>query len=179
MGIIYIISIVILLSSFILIKKTEKEINIVSFIGICIVALFCYNTFLSYILTFFLIPITLGLLAFINLAISTILILLILKVRKIQKYIFNKKDTIYVLMIALITLIVSYINFGIPLNIKYETSDPSVHYLTAVKFAESEALLPNIDPDEVYGTLNTRKTVSYVNSGLLMKSLCQDLKPME
>ena len=59
MEILYIASVIILLLSFILRKKSEKEIDIVSFICVSIVLLFCYNTFICYILTFFVIPIKL------------------------------------------------------------------------------------------------------------------------
>jgi len=153
--------------------------NIVSLVCISIVGLFCYNTFICYILTFFRIPITLLLLAIINIIITSFLSIKIFINKEIQKYIFNKIDILYILSIALIVIIISYVNFRLPLNVKYETSDPAVHYLTAVKFAESDALLPGAEPDEVYGQLAERKTVSYVNSGLLMKCFCKNLEPME
>ena len=179
MGILYLISVIMLLIAFILIKKTEKEIHIISFVSISIVALFCYNTFICYILTFFAIPITLLLLSIINIVIASLFSIKIIINKQIQKYIFNKIDILYILSIAIIVIVVSYINFGLPLNVKYETSDPAVHYLTAVKFAESDSLLPGAKPDEVYGQLAERKTVSYVNSGLLMKCFCKNLEPME
>lgn len=179
MGAIYTISVLALLITFILVKKTEKEINIISFFSISIVTLFCYNTFICYILTFFTIPITLLVLSLINIFFICLLLVHIIKVKEIQKYKFNKKDMIFVLLIAVISLIASYINFGFPFNINYETGDPSVHYLTAVMFAESDAILAGVDSDPVYGSFNTRKTVSYVNSGLIMKSVCDGLDFIE
>lgn len=179
MGIIYLISVLILLISFVLVKKTEKQIDIISFICISIVALLSYNTFICFVLTFFTIPVTLWGLALINLVLSIIFITLILKKRKIQKYSFKKIDLLYIFLIAIVILAVSYLNFGFPFDVNYETGDPSVHYLTSLKFAESEALLPNIKYDEVYGDLSTRKPASYVNSGLLMKCLSKDLNSIE
>lgn len=179
MEVIYLISVIIILVSFILVEKTKKPINILGFLGISIVGLFCYNTFVCYILTFFTIPVTLFSLSIINILISLLFIILIIRNKQIQKYIFNKVDLIYISLIAIVILIISYINFGIPFNIKYETSDPSVHYLTSVMFAESDALLAGVEDDAVYGSFNVRKTVSYVNSGLLMKCFCNDLKPMD
>lgn len=175
MGIIYLISVLILLVSFILKKKTDKEMHIISFICLSIVALFCYNTFVCYILTFFTIPITLWLLAIINIVISLPLIISIIRKREIQKFIFKKSDLIYVLIMAVVVLVLGYINWGFPFHVKYETSDPSVHYLTSVRFAENEAMMPGIEEqDFIYGSLDTRKPVSYVNSGLLMKVLSPD-----
>jgi len=179
MGITYLISIIVLLIAIILVKKTEKKINIVSFLSLSIVTLFCYNTFVCYILTFFKVSITLLTLTLINLIFIVILVVKILKDKKIQNYVLEKIDILYISLILVIVLVISYINFGFPFDIKYETGDPSVHYLTAVMFAESDALLAISEPDEVYGSFNVRKTVSYVNSGLLMKCFCPEFGPIE
>ena len=66
MGIVYFISVLALITAFILIKKTNKTLSIISFIGITIVTLFCYNAFVCYVLTFVKIPITLVSLSIIN-----------------------------------------------------------------------------------------------------------------
>lgn len=169
MGIIFILTEIFLILSFIFIRKTEEKIDIVNFSSLSIVLLFCYNTFICYILTFFTIPCKLWILSLINILITALLLIKILKNKKIQKFKFNKTDIVSITIIVIIVLIISYINFNIPFNVKYETSDPSVHYLTAVMFAENESLLAGAEGDYVYGSFNTRKTVSYVNSGLLMK----------
>lgn len=169
MGIIFILTEIFLILSFIFIRKTEEKIDIVNFSSLSIVLLFCYNTFICYVLTFFTIPCKLWILSLINILITALLLIKILKNKKIQKFKFNKTDIVSITIIVIIVLIISYINFNIPFNVKYETSDPSVHYLTAVMFAENESLLAGAEDDYVYGSFNTRKTVSYVNSGLLMK----------
>lgn len=168
MGMIYILSLIILMVSFILIKKTEKKLNILSFISITIGVMFCYNTFICYILTFFTIPVTLLNLSIINIALAGILIFFIVRKKQIQSYEIQKIDLLYIFLLGVAVLIVSYLNFGFPFNIKYETGDPSVHYLTSEMFAKSDSLLVT-DKDEVYASFTTRKTVSYVNSGLIMK----------
>ena len=168
MGIVYIISLISLMASFILIKKTQKKLNILSFIAITIGLMFCYNTLVCYILTFFTIPITLLGLSIINFIITIILLFFIIRKKQIQSYEIKKIDLLYISLLGIAVLIVAYLNFGFRFNIKYETGDPSVHYLTAEMFAESDSLLITQD-DEVYGDFSTRKTVSYVNTGLLMK----------
>lgn len=170
MGIIYAISLILLMISFILVKKTDKKLNILSFIAITIGTMFCYNTFICYVLTFFTIPVTLLNLTIINIVFAGILIFLILRKKQIQSYEIKKIDLLYIVLLGIAVLIVSYLNFGFPFNIKYETGDPSVHYLTAEMFAENDSLLVK-DRDEVYSSFTTRKTVSYVNSGLIMKCL--------
>lgn len=175
MGIIYLITLLILLISVILVKKSDNTINVISFICLGIIGIFCYNALTCYILTFFLIPIKLWLLSIINVIFIFIFIFKICRNKEIQKYSFNKIDIISVILIAIIVLIVSYLNFGTTFNVKYESSDASIHYISAIKFAESESLLASADGDPVYGKLTTMKIASYVNSGLLMKCICPNL----
>ena len=180
MGILYLISTIILLVSFILIKKTEHKIDIFSFVCTSTVLLFCYNTFVCYILTFFTIPIKLWILAIINLFFAILLSIPSIIKKEVQKYIFHKIDILYVVLIIIALLVVLYINFGFPFDVNYMSADSSLHYLTSVKFAESDALLPGIEEEDiVYGSQNTRKPVSYVNSGLLMKCFLRKLDIIE
>lgn len=201
-GIIYVVSTIILIVSFILMKKIGRKINIISTIGVTILLDLCYNAFVCYILTFFNIPNNLYVLSIINLIISGILFSKILKKknsnvnndnqtgnitnqtsykteeninkenrnvkrRNIQAYYIDKLDVFAVIVIFIITVTVGIINFGIPFNIKYESGDSSVHFLSSIKFMQEEKLLTD-SQDEAYD-FSVRKFASYVNSGLLMK----------
>ncbi len=64
----------------------------------------------------------------------------------------------------------TFLNFGIPFNIKYETGDASVHYLTSRMFTEEDRLLIKVD-DEIYGDFQGRKIGSYSNTGIIMECL--------
>ena len=178
MGIIYIISVLILMISFILIKKSTEKMDIVGFICMSIVLLFCYNTAVCYVLTFFTIPAKLWILAIINLIFSLALGIPIIKKKEVQEYTFNKRDIIYIGIIIIVVLAVAYINFGFPFDINYISGDPAMHYLTSIRFAEQETLMPNSVPDQIYGTMLERKPASYVNSGLLMRCLLKDIEPV-
>ena len=81
-------------------------------------------------------------------------------------------------IILVVTLIASYLNFGLPLNIKYETGDPSVHHITSVVFSQEEKLL-NFYKDDVYGVSQGRKIGSYVNSGIIMQCFENVLDEMD
>ena len=182
MQIIYLLSTILLITNFVIVRKTEKKLNFLSIMVLTIILFFCYNVFVSYVLTFFTIPIKLWLLAIINFVIATILTIKIIKNKEIQKFEFSKADLIAVIVFMITTLVVGYCNFKVPFNVNYETSDPSVHFLTSLMYAENESLLAGIDNDSkdpVYGKLATRKTGSYVNSGLLMKTFCPNLDIME
>lgn len=90
MGIIYFVSILAILIAFILIKKTDKELDAISFVSISIVVLLCYNPLVCYILTFVGIKTTLLNLAIINIVIAAIMYIIIIKKKSIQKYKFDK-----------------------------------------------------------------------------------------
>ena len=141
--------------------------------------MFCYNTLICYILTFFTIPIKLWLLAIINFIVALAIGIPIITKNQIQRYIFNKIDIFYITLIAIILLIIVYINFGYPFDVNYISSDPSIHYIVPMRFAEQETLMPNSENDMVYGKLPTFKPNSYVNSGLLMKCFCENLDTIE
>lgn len=179
MEILFILTELLLMLCFLLKEKTDKKIDIIGFVCTTLVLLFCYNTIVCYILTFLVIPIKLWILAIINMVFITILLISIIKNKKIQKYVFNKIDILYILLIIIILLAVAYINFGFPFNVNYISGDPAHHYLTAIKFAREDTLMPNAELDDIYGNLAVRKPVSYVNSGLLMKCFCKDLNPVD
>lgn len=178
MGILFLLSEILLTVSFILMKKTEKEVDITNFLCLSIILLFCYNTFICYVLTFFTIPCKLWILSMINFLITTVLTITIIRKKEIQKYFIRKIEVLYIVIIVIIIFGIGLINFGFPFNINYISADPSHHYLTSVKFAKENTLMPNAENDLVYGDLSPRKPVSYVNSGLLMKCLCKDLEPV-
>lgn len=179
MEILFIVSELLLILSFIFVKKTDKEIDIVNIACISIVLLFCYNTLICYVLTFFTIPCKLWLLSIINILNTAVLVIFMFKKKKFQKYIFNRIDIIYIFLLVIAIIAICYMNFGFPFDINYMSSDPSMHYLTSIRFAEQETLMPNTIPDEVYGTMDVRKPVSYVNSGLLMKCFCKNLDTID
>ena len=181
MGAIYFISILMLLITFILVKKTEKQINILSFVLMSIVLLFCYNTFICYILSFFTIQVKLWILSLVNGLISTVFLILIIKNKETQKYVFNIIDFISIFSILLVVIIISYMNFGFPFDIKYEMGgDSATHFLASAMFAKSDYILgAETEKDMVFGTLRTLKPASYVNSGLLMKTMCPEVDTFE
>lgn len=169
MGIVYAISVITLFVGYLLIQKTQNKIDILKQIPLAFVLIFCYNTFICYVLTFFTIPVTLLVLSIINGVFGAIMIVYLIKTKRIQSYKLEKIDILYVVLLGIATIVVAYLNFGFPFEIKYETGDPSVHYLTSQMFAQGDGLLAAEERDQVYGSFATRKTVSYVNSGLIMK----------
>ena len=168
MGVVYLVSVLALIIAFILIKKTEKTLELIDFLGVTIVLLLCYNAFVCYVLTFFTISCSLLNLSIVNFGFSLIMGLFIMRKKQIQKYNFDKISLISVIIILLVSISASLLNFGLPFNINYETIDPSAHYLTSVMFTEEDSLLNNAK-DKIYGGFVGRKIGSYVNSGIIME----------
>ncbi len=180
MTILYLVSLAVLFLSFLLLKKSKNKINLLPFLCISIIALLIHNTLSCYILTFFAIRSSFFNLSIINIILSIFMIYKIISSKEVQKYKIYFQDTLHVILISAVIIGISYLNFGYPFNVNYETGDPSVHYLIAVRSAENETLLPGIpEPDEVYGSLPNKRPVSYCNSALVMRCVSENLDFIE
>lgn len=166
MGILYIISLLALIIVFMLFKKTDKALNGLGIFGLGAVLILCYNVFICYVLNYFTIKCSLQNLFIVNIVIIILGIIYIVKTKKIQKYFCNGIDLICILVIQILTILIGYFQYGDFLEIKYETTDPAVHYRATQLFAENESLLNNIK-DDIYN-FRSFKIGAYVNSGILM-----------
>jgi hypothetical protein len=166
MSIIYCICTILLLISAILIKKTQKKLDIVKTITITLVLFLCYQTFISYVFTILQIPITLASLTIINGILVIAMISKIFYKRQVQEYYFEKKDLIFIVLLLVIVMSISYLDFGFPFNIKYITTDSSIHYISAREFYENESLLLKVENIE---TANAMMPGAYSNIGILFK----------
>ena len=136
MPIIYGVSIIILFTLTILLKKTEEKLEIIKAVTINFVLLFAYNTFVCYILNLINIPITLIILSVINFAISIPLIISIIKTKKIQEYTVSKTNIAVMILFIIITTIIININFGNLTKIRYVSMDSREHYKAGREFSE-------------------------------------------
>ena len=167
MGVIYSVSIIAILIIFMLIKKSDKNLNGLGILGLGIVLILCYNVFECYILNFLRIKLTLLNLSIVNFVLIILGGIYLFKKKEIQKYYLNTYDLIFVFLIAIIVFFIGAFHYGNSLTIVYESTDPAVHYTAAVDFANSDHLF-NLEGDELWGMQNW-KLGSFVNSGLIMK----------
>lgn len=166
--IIYVLSVVMLFILTMLLKKNEKELNLIKYLGINIVCCLCYNTFVCFVLNIIFIPITLVSLAIINYLISIVLLVIIIKNKTIQKYKINLKDIVAVIIIGIVTLSTALANFGTKLDIKYIMTDAAVHYKAAREFYQNDRLLNKTENTE---TSKQFMIGAYTNTGILFKVL--------
>lgn len=167
MGLIYVISVILLLVIFMLIKKSNERLNAIGTLGLGIVLLLSYNIFECFILNFLRIKLTLLNLSVVNLLVIITSGIYLLKKREVQKYFIKLRDVIFIILLLVVIIVIANLQYGSLLEIKYEISDSAVHYRAAYNFAQVDNLL-NLEHDDLFG-LETWKIGSYVNSGLIMK----------
>lgn len=164
--IIYILSALILLILFILLKKKEYKVDFIKYIIITIVLFLCYNSAICLLLSSLCIPITLLTLSIINIIISIIILFIIIKEKTIQQYYVKIKNIIAIIFISIIAISIALTNFSSKLNIKYITTDAAVHYKAAKVFYQNDKLLNKIENKEIDKQFMTG---AYTNTGILFK----------
>lgn len=169
MPIIYTISIIILFTLTILLKKTEEKLEIIKAITINSVLLLAYNTFLCYILNLINIPITLIILLIINFIISMLIMISIIKNKKIQKYTISKTNVAVMILIIIATTIIINVNFADLTKIRYISMDSREHYKAGREFSEITSLFKKAESNTT--TNSSFMPGAYTNVGIIFKTL--------
>ena len=160
MSIIYIFSTLLLIVSFIVIKKSDKKQNILFWIIMSTALLLSYNILVCGILSLICIKNTMISLSIINFIITLILGIITYKKKNIQKYYIKIKDVICLVILFITVCIVGYKHFGNPISIKYETTDPAIHFSATKDFYERKNM-PTIKEGMMMPS-------AYVNTGIGM-----------
>lgn len=170
MNIIYLLTIFIMIILHILIYKKEEKENLLKWIAITIVINFCYNIFVCVILSFIKIPSTLITLSILNIIISIMLGIKIYKDKKIQRYEISKIDILALIFMGIIVIVTVIKQYGIPINIKHEITDATVHYFVADEFYHNSELLFNGNSDVLnLWDVDFFMPGAYINTGILFK----------
>lgn len=165
-SIIYIISIIVLLAIFLLTKKSDKKQNLLLWFFISIMFMFCYNIIIVYLLSAVYIHSTLITLSIVNITISILIYLFLLKNKGIQKYYINKLDILAIFVLAILVILIGRLRFGFPFKIVYETVDPGTHFWTSMDFFRESILLNKADTAVDF---SARVFGSYTNMGIVFK----------
>lgn len=166
-NIFYIISILILGILFLIIKKRDDKIDIIPQICIVFLCILAYQTLESIVLSFISIPIKLSILSIIN---FIFIIVLSIGIRKkgIQSFKIEKKDIIVTAILIIIVSLISYYDVGKIENIRYYSTDASIHYIAAKEFYQNDKLLYKTEGTE---SPTQMMPVAYTNVGLTFKAL--------
>lgn len=169
MNILYLISIIILFTTVILIKKSDKKINFMANFIITVVAFMCYQSIIAYFLDLAKIPITLLTISLINIMVIAILwVIHYFKIKKFQNYNIKKSDIIFLVVLLIVNIPILYKEYGLLENFRYISTDAVVHSQAAITFSKSDFLLDSMTNWEAINP--TFMISSYVNDGLLMKA---------
>lgn len=140
MEIVYIITVLWLLISTMLVKKSEKKQNVLTRLVFSIILLISYNIAINLVLYVLKMQYTLLLLSIVNCLISGITTFIICRKKEIQTYFIKVKDIFFLVILFIAIIIIAIEQYGIPFEIKYETTDPAMHFLAAKDFYQNKIL---------------------------------------
>ena len=171
MKIIYLISIIILLLSFLLIEKNNQKLSIIKSIIYTICLFFCYQTVIVCLLSYLNLGGHILNYSIANFLISLILSLRIIKKKKIQKYYFNKLELLLTLLVVLtISIIVTYRFRGFQ-SLSYISDDSSIHYRASKIFSEKLSILNDSNANDLIYNFTKMMPMFYINCGFILKLL--------
>lgn len=156
MEIIYLITALLLFILTMTVKKSDEKQNIL-FRGVLNIILFTiYNILIGLIFLIIKVPYTLLNLSIINFVISAIIGIIIYKKKEVQKYFVRIKDIIFMIILLVLVIGFAIMHYGIPFSIKYETTDPAIHFMWAKDFYNNKTL-----------TWGSSMPAAFINTALL------------
>lgn len=170
MNIIYILTSLALIISYLLLNKSEKKENLIHSVIISVILFLTYNIFITQIMFFVHLKSTLLNLAIVNIAFSAVFITKEIKTKTIQKYYINKLDIIAVIIILGLAITIVIMNYGTNIVVKHAVTDAATHYFASDDFYRYSTLFSRESSDTIKW-LNTPylMTGAYVNTGIFLK----------
>ena len=171
MEIFYLITVIRMLVGFILIKKNDNKVNLVSISILSIISYLAYNILIC--MAFGALGVTTNLifLSISNLVVSICFGIKIFKDKKIQSFEIRKRDFLGVIICAIIVSYMAVDQYKPLANTVANASvDSSMHYSAATNFADNMIILAKINNETGYN-FKTMQTGAYINTGILMNVL--------
>lgn len=170
MNIIYILTSLVLIISYLLLNKSEKKENLIHSVIISVILFLTYNIFITQVMFFVHLKSTLLNLAIVNIAFSAVFITKEIKTKTIQKYYINKLDIIAVIIILGLAITIVIMNYGTNIAVKHAVTDAATHYFASDDFYRYSTLFSRESSDTIKW-LNTPylMTGAYVNTGIFLK----------
>lgn len=177
MGIFYCLTVLIMITTFILFKKSEEKVNLISWIILSAIAYLGYNIAICMIFGTFNITTNLLFLSIVNIIVAFAFSLKIIKDKTIQKFEIRKRD---LLGIFICVLILGYMSKSqirpFDTTVANASVDVSMHYSAATNFADNMKILSKIDNKTGYN-FTTMQTGAYINTGIFM-SIIRSIRPL-
>lgn len=131
MSILFFMSYIFLIISFLCIKKTNNKLNLLLWIFISVILYMGYNCMIVYLLSFFKIKSSLILRSFFNIVISFIINFVC---KSKQKYYIDKMDIVMIVILLYLSFVIFMVRFGFDFCINFRVNDAAVHYAMAKAF---------------------------------------------
>ena len=168
MGIVYILTVIVLLVAFMLFKKSDEKQNFIKWLIIFTISLLGYNILIGMILGLLNITSHLWLLSLINLVLAVILGYKAVRKKEVQKYFVTKLSIAGLILIFLIFGVMLfkdlYIHKG---DITHGAVDSAVHYRAAKHYSDNLKIFINVE-DKTFFNFNVMQTGAYINDGIFM-----------
>ena len=168
MGIVYILTVIVLLVAFMLFKKSDEKQNFIKWLIIFTISLLGYNILIGMILGLLNITSHLWLLSLINIVFSILLGYKAIRKKEVQKYFVTKLSIVGLILIFLIFGVMLfkdlYIHKG---NITHGAVDSAVHYRAAKHYSDNLKIFINVE-DKTFFDFNVMQTGAYINDGIFM-----------
>ena len=168
MEIIYLISLIILSTSFFILKKSNEKLNAITWLAMTIVLTMCYNIFVVFVLSACNVHSTLTTLFVVNIIFILEINYKNYKNKKLQEYFITKSDVFFSLLILLSVVIITVVNFKFDLCLKYKSVDSASHYTAAREFWKNSILLNKVEKTTIFN-YETHMPATYINIGILFK----------
>lgn len=179
MGIFYVLTVLAMLSTFVLVKKSSEKVNLVNWCILSLIAYLAFNIMICMIFGVLNITTNLLFLSIVNLIVSAGFGFKIYKDKKIQSFEIRKRDFLAVLVTVVIVCYMAVSQYK-PLSKSMANAsvDACMHYSAATNFADNMKILSKIDNKTGYN-FKTMQTGAYVNTGIFMstvRSIMPDFK---
>ena len=167
-SILYFISLMILISCFMIHKKSDNKINFIKWILISIASIYGYNIFIGMIFGLLNITLHIWLLSIINLILAGLFIIKTIRYKEVQKYTISRLDirgTLIILIILGVMFVKDlYITNG---DITHFAVDSAIHYRAAKHYSDYLKIFINVE-DKSFFNFNVMQTGAYINDGIFM-----------
>lgn len=176
LGIFYMLTVIAMIVTFIIVKKSDEKVNLISW---CIFAGIAYLGFnITVCMIFGVLNITTNLvfLSIANLIVTAVFGFKIYKDKGIQSFEIRKRDiAAVVICLAIIGYMGKTQYKPLDRTVANASVDVSMHYSAATNFADNMKVLAKIDNKTGYN-FTTMQTGAYINTGIFM-NIMRELKP--
>lgn len=167
-GIFYLLTVVAMLATFVLVKKSDKKVNLVNWCILSLISYLGFNIAICMIFGNLNIKTNLVFLSVVDLVVVAGLGFKIYKDKAIQSFEIRKRDFIAIVIIGIMMCYIAVDQY-VPLSktVANASVDICNHYAAAVKFADNSIILSKIENKTGYN-LKTMQTGAYINTGIFI-----------